>query len=220
MVFLCAASSAVMAQKTITGKVTGAADGIGLPGVNVIVPGTSSGASTDTKGNYSLSLPAGAKSVLFSFIGYEPQTITVGDKSVINVSLSATTKGLGEVVVVGYGVQSRRDVTGTIASVKGSDIKNIPVPDAAAAIQGRVTGVDIVRSDGAPGSTPSIRIRGTGTINNADPLIIIDGIPAGGLSDVNPNDIASMEILKDASSSAIYGTRAANGVVIITTKKR
>jgi TonB-linked SusC/RagA family outer membrane protein len=219
MVFLCAASSAVMAQKTITGKVTGAADGIGLPGVNVIVPGTSSGASTDTKGNYSLSLPAGAKSVLFSFIGYEPQTITVGDKSVINVSLSATTKGLGEVVVVGYGVQSRRDVTGTIASVKGSDIKNIPVPDAAAAIQGRVTGVDIVRSDGAPGSTPAIRIRGTGTINNADPLIIIDGIPAGGLSDVNPNDIASMEILKDASSSAIYGTRAANGVVIITTKK-
>lgn len=219
MVFLCAASSALMAQKTITGKVTGAADGTGLPGVNVTVPGTSSGASTDTKGNYTLSFPAGAKSVLFSFIGYEPQTITVGDKSVINVSLSATTKGLGEVVVVGYGVQNRRDVTGTISSVKGSDIKNIPVPDAASAIQGRVTGVDIVRSDGAPGSTPAIRIRGTGTINNADPLIIIDGIPAGSLSDVNPNDIASMEILKDASSSAIYGTRAANGVVIITTKK-
>jgi TonB-dependent starch-binding outer membrane protein SusC len=219
MVFLCAATSAVMAQKTITGKVTGAADGTGLPGVNVTVPGTSSGASTDTKGNYTLSLPAGAKSVLFSFIGYEPQTITVGDKTVINVSLNATTKGLGEVVVVGYGVQTRRDVTGTIASIKGSDIKNIPVPDAASAIQGRVTGVDIVRSDGAPGSTPSIRIRGTGTINNADPLVIIDGIPASGLSDVNPNDIASMEILKDASSSAIYGTRAANGVVIITTKK-
>lgn len=219
MVFLCAATSAVMAQKIITGKVTGAADGTGLPGVNVIVPGTSSGASTDTKGNYTLSLPAGAKSVLFSFIGYEPQTITVGDKTVINVSLSATTKGLGEVVVVGYGVQTRRDVTGTIASVKGSDIKNLPVPDAASAIQGRVTGVDIVRSDGAPGSTPAIRIRGTGTINNADPLVIIDGIPASGLSDVNPNDIASMEILKDASSSAIYGTRAANGVVIITTKK-
>lgn len=219
MVFLCAATSAVMAQKTITGKVIGAADGTGLPGVNVTVPGTSSGASTDTKGNYTLSLPAGAKSVLFSFIGYEPQTITVGDKTVINVSLSASTKGLGEVVVVGYGVQNRRDVTGTIASVKGSDIKNIPVPDAASAIQGRVTGVDIVRSDGAPGSTPAIRIRGTGTINNADPLVIIDGIPATGLSDVNPNDIASMEILKDASSSAIYGTRAANGVVIITTKK-
>ena len=219
MVFLCAAASAAFAQKTITGKVTGAADGQGLPGVNVTVPGTSSGAITDTKGNYTLSLSAGAKSVLFTFIGYEPQTITIGDKTVINVSLAATTKGLGEVVVVGYGVQTRRDVTGTIASVKGSDIKNIPVPDAAQAIQGRVSGVDIVRSDGASGSTPSIRIRGTGTINNADPLIIIDGIPAGGLSDVNPNDIASMEILKDASSSAIYGTRAANGVVIITTKK-
>lgn len=219
MIFLLAATSAAIAQKTITGKVTGAADGAGLPGVNVLVPGTSNGTSTDTKGNYSLSLPSGAKSVLFSFIGYEPQTITVGDKNVINVSLNATTKGLGEVVVVGYGTQTRRDVTGTIASVKGSDIKNLPVPDAASAIQGRVTGVDIVRSDGAPGSTPSIRIRGTGTINNADPLIIIDGIPAVNLSDVNPNDIASMEILKDASSSAIYGTRAANGVVIITTKK-
>ncbi|MBO9732743.1 MAG: TonB-dependent receptor [Chitinophaga sp.] len=219
MVFLLAVTSAAIAQKTITGKVTGAADGAGLPGVNVLVPGTSNGTSTDAKGNYSLSLPSGAKSVLFSFIGYEPQTITVGDKSVINVSLNATTKGLGEVVVVGYGTQTRRDVTGTIASVKGSDIKNLPVPDAASAIQGRVTGVDIVRSDGAPGSTPSIRIRGTGTINNADPLVIIDGIPATGLNDVNPNDIASMEILKDASSSAIYGTRAANGVVIITTKK-
>ncbi|MBS0029193.1 SusC/RagA family TonB-linked outer membrane protein [Chitinophaga sp. 22321] len=219
MVFLCAATSAAFAQKTLTGKVTGAADGAGLPGVNVTVPGTASGASTDTKGNYTLSLPPGAKSVLFSFIGYEPQTVTIGDKTVINVSLSATTKGLGEVVVVGYGVQSRRDVTGTIASVKGSDIKNLPVSDAAQAIQGRVTGVDIVRSDASPGSTPSIRIRGTGTINNSDPLIIIDGVPAGGLADVSPNDIASMEILKDASSSAIYGTRAANGVVIITTKK-
>jgi len=219
LVFLCAATSAAFAQKTLTGKVTGAADGAGLPGVNVTVPGTSSGASTDTKGNYTLSLPPGAKSVLFSFIGYEPQTVTIGEKTIINVSLSATTKGLGEVVVVGYGVQSRRDVTGTIASVKGSDIKNLPVSDAAQAIQGRVTGVDIVRSDASPGSTPSIRIRGTGTINNSDPLIIIDGVPAGGLSDVSPNDIASMEILKDASSSAIYGTRAANGVVIITTKK-
>lgn len=219
MVFLCAATSAALAQKTLTGKVTGAADGAALPGVNVTVPGTSSGASTDTKGNYTLSLPAGAKSVLFSFIGYEPQTVTIGDKTVIDISLSATSKGLGEVVVVGYGVQNRRDVTGTIASVKGSDIKNLPVSDAAQAIQGRVTGVDIVRSDASPGSTPSIRIRGTGTINNAEPLIIIDGVPAGGLSDVSPNDIASMEILKDASSSAIYGTRAANGVVIITTKK-
>lgn len=219
MIFLCAATSVAFAQKTLTGKVTGAADGAGLPGVNVIVTGTSAGASTDAKGNYTLSLPPGAKSVLFSFIGYEPQTITIGDKTVINVSLAATTKGLGEVVVVGYGVQSRRDVTGTIASVKGSDIKNLPVSDAAQAIQGRVTGVDIVRSDASPGSTPSIRIRGTGTINNADPLVIIDGVPAGGLSDVSPNDIASMEILKDASSSAIYGTRAANGVVIITTKK-
>lgn len=219
MIFLCSVCSTALAQRILTGKVTGAADGAGLPGVNVTVPGTGSGTATDSKGNYRLSLPDGAKSVYFSFIGFEPQTITIGDKTVINVSLGETAKGLGEVVVVGYGVQTRRDVTGTIASVKGADIKNLPVSDPAQAIQGRVSGVDIVRSDAAPGSAPDIRIRGTGTINNASPLVIIDGVPAGGLSDVSPNDIASMEVLKDASSSAIYGTRAANGVIIITTKR-
>ncbi|PSL46238.1 TonB-linked SusC/RagA family outer membrane protein [Chitinophaga niastensis] len=219
LVFLCAATSAAIAQKTITGKVTGAADGVSLPGVNITVPGTSSGANTDAKGNFSVQVPAGATSLHFSYLGYDPQSITIGNQTSINVALTATAKGLGEVVVVGYGVQNRRDVTGTISSLKGADIKNLPVSDAAQAMQGRVSGVDIVRSDGSPGSTPSIRIRGTGTINNAEPLVIIDGVPAGGISDVNPNDIASMEILKDASSSAIYGTRAANGVVIITTKK-
>ncbi|WP_199417013.1 SusC/RagA family TonB-linked outer membrane protein [Chitinophaga silvatica] len=219
MIFLCASSSMLLAQKTISGKVTGANDSAPLPGVTVAVPGTSAGTSTNAQGAYSVTLPAGAQSLQFSFMGYETQSITIGSQTTINVQLISTTKGLGEVVVVGYGTQTRRDVTGTISSIKGTDIKNLPVSDAGAAMQGRVTGVEIVRSDGAPGSAPSIRIRGTGTINNSDPLVIIDGVPAGGLNDVNPNDIASMEILKDASSSAIYGTRAANGVVIITTKK-
>ena len=218
-ILLCLISGAALAQRTITGKVTDAADGSGLPGVNVTVPGTGSGATTDATGHFKLTVPDAGKTLSFSFIGYLAQTVNIGEQTTINVSLTATAKGLGEVVVVGYGVQNRRDVTGTISSIKGSDIKNLPVSDAAQAIQGRVSGVDIVRSDGSPGTEPSIRIRGTGTINNADPLVIIDGVPATGLSDVSPNDIASMEILKDASSSAIYGTRAANGVIIITTKK-
>ncbi|SFD78395.1 TonB-linked outer membrane protein, SusC/RagA family [Chitinophaga sp. CF118] len=219
VILLCLVTGAVFAQRTVTGKVTDAGDGSGLPGVNVTVPGTTSGATTDASGNFKLTVPDAGKTLSFSFIGYEAQTLAIGEQTVFNVGLKSTTKGLGEVVVVGYGVQNRRDVTGTISSIKGADIKNLPVSDAAQAIQGRVTGVDIVRSDGSPGTEPSIRIRGTGTINNADPLVIIDGIPATGLSDVSPNDIASMEILKDASSSAIYGTRAANGVIIITTKK-
>ncbi|RBL91659.1 SusC/RagA family TonB-linked outer membrane protein [Chitinophaga flava] len=219
LIVLCTATATAIAQKTITGKVTGAADGAGLPGVTITVPGTSTGTQTDVNGHFRLQTPANAQTLSFSFMGYEPLTITIANREVINVALQSTSKGLGEVVVVGYGVQNRRDVTGTISSVKGADINNLPVSDAAQAMQGRVTGVDIVRSDGQPGSTPSIRIRGTGTINNAEPLIIIDGVPASGLSDINPNDIASMEVLKDASSSAIYGTRAANGVIIITSKK-
>jgi TonB-linked SusC/RagA family outer membrane protein len=219
LILLCLITGVALAQRTITGKVTDAGDGNGLPGVNVTVPGTSTGATTDGSGHFKLTVPDAGKTLTFSFLGYQAQTITIGEQTVLNVSLVATTKGLGEVVVVGYGVQNRRDVTGTISSIKGADIKNLPVSDAAQAIQGRVSGVDIVRSDGSPGTEPAIRIRGTGTINNADPLVIIDGVPAAGLSDVNPNDIASMEILKDASSSAIYGTRAANGVIIITTKK-
>lgn len=207
------------AQRVITGKVTDAADGNGLPGVSVALPGAQGGTTTDAGGQYRIQVPASVASLSFSFLGYQPQTVTIGEQNAVNVALQSTAKGLGEVVVVGYGVQTRRDVTGTISSIKGADIKNLPVSDAAQAIQGRVSGVDIVRSDGSPGTTPAIRIRGTGTINNAEPLVIIDGVPAGGINDVSPNDIASMEILKDASSSAIYGTRAANGVVIITTKK-
>jgi TonB-dependent starch-binding outer membrane protein SusC len=133
--------------------------------------------------------------------------------------LIADSETLSEVVVVGYGTQERKDVTGSISSVKGSDIANLPVSAVQQALQGRTAGVNIVRSGGEPGNAGAIRIRGVGTVNDANPLIIIDGVPAGSLSDVNPNDVESMEVLKDASSSAIYGTRAANGVVIVTTKR-
>ena len=180
--------------------------------------------STDKQGQFVLSnVPAGSYEVEITFVGYQTvkRNITVTDAAPadITVSLQIVASGLTDVVVVGYGTQAKRDVTGTISSVKGDDFKNLPVSNAAQALQGRASGVDVVRDDGAPGAAYTIRVRGTGTINNSDPLIVVDGVPASGLNTVNPNDIASIEILKDASSSAIYGTRAANGVVLVTTKK-
>ena len=189
-----------------------------LSGVTVKVHGSSRAVVTNEKGEFTLTAPDDAM-LDISYVGYKAQTLSAKGQKFLQVFLQPSASGLNEVVVVGYGTQRKRDVTGSISSVKGDDIKNLPTSNAADALQGRATGVDIVRNDGSPGSTPSIRIRGTGTINNSDPLIVIDGVPSGGFNDVNPNDIASMEILKDASASAIYGSRAANGVVLITTKK-
>jgi len=193
-----------------------------LEGAAITVKGLT-GVVTDKDGKFELNIPAGSYQVEISHVGYKTITrsITVGGEAVnLTVALQPAATGLTETVVVGYGSQRKRDVTGSISSVKGEDIKNLPVSNAADALQGRATGVDIVRDDGAPGSVPSIRVLGTGTINNADPLYVIDGVPTtGGLKDINSNDIASIEVLKDASASAIYGSRAANGVVLITTKK-
>ena len=206
------------AQKVITGTISDSS-GTRLGSVSIIVPGTSTGAASDDKGNFRITVPASASRLEFSLVGYLNQVINIDNKTELTVILPSLATGLKDVVVVGYGVQRKRDVTGTISSIKGDDLRNIPVSSAVQGLQGRASGVDIVRSDGSPGSVPNIRIRGTGTINSADPLVVIDGVPAGNLNDVNPNDIASIEILKDASSSAIYGTRAANGVVLVTTKK-
>ncbi len=208
----------IYAQSTVTGTVSDV-DGSKLQSVTVTVASTSVATVTDKNGRFSISVPAGRTDLEFTMVGYDKQTVSIAGKNDISVTMQASAGSLKDVVVVGYGTQRKRDVTGTISSVKGDDFKNLPVSSSAQALQGRASGVDIVRSDGAPGSIPTIRIRGTGTVNAADPLVIIDGVPAGGLNDVSPNDIASIEILKDASASAIYGTRAANGVVIITTKK-
>jgi TonB-linked SusC/RagA family outer membrane protein len=195
-----------------------------VEGAAVLIKKLNAGAVTGKDGKFDLAVPtAGSYDLEVSFIGFKTttKTVNVGGTGIngVEITLQSSTAGLTDVVVIGYGTQSKKDVTGTISSVKGDDIKNLPVSNAASALQGRAAGVDIVRADGSPGSTPSIRIRGTGTINEADPLVVIDGVPAGSLNDVNPNDIASIEILKDASSSAIYGSRAANGVVLVTTKK-
>jgi len=194
-----------------------------IPGATVSIKKLNLIAATDIQGRFQFNVPPGEYDITVTYVGIKPiqKHVVVGDQAgediIIIVPASAST--LNEVVVVGYGTQSKRNVTGSVVSVKGTELQNIPVSNPAQALQGKAAGVDIVRSDGSPGSVPSIRVRGTGTINNSDPLVIIDGVPAGGLNDVNANDIASVDVLKDASASAIYGSRAANGVVIITTKK-
>jgi len=194
-----------------------------IEGAAVTVKSLGTGTVTNKQGKFQLNLPNGNYEIEISFVGYKTvlKSVTVSNDQPVNISitLQVSATGLTDMVVVGYGSQRKRDLTGSVSSVKGEDIKNLPVSNVADALQGRATGVDIVHDDGSPGNVPSIRILGTGTINNSDPLIVIDGVPSGGLNDVNTNDIASIEILKDASASAIYGSRAANGVVLITTKK-
>ena len=202
----------------VKGRVTGD-NGESVPGVSIILKGSGTGTVTDVNGGYSLNLPDATGTLVFSYIGYVTQEVAVNNRSTIDVVLKTDIQQLGEVVVVGYGTQEKKDVTGAISAVKGADIQNLPTGGAQQALQGRAAGVNVIRNGGAPGNAGSIRIRGLGTVNNADPLIVIDGVPAGSMNDVNPNDIESMDILKDASASAIYGTRAANGVVLITTKR-
>ncbi|AKD05159.1 TonB-dependent receptor [Pontibacter korlensis] len=213
---------------TVTGKVTDDS-GVGLPGVTVVVRGTTRGTSTDLNGNFTLSVPQTGAVLVFSYIGYASQEVPVGNQTTINVTLGQDTKALQEVVVVGYGTQRKSDVTGSVTSVSEEDFQqgNITTPEQL--ISGKVAGVQISSNGGAPGSGSRIRIRGGSSLNASnDPLIVIDGVPvdnssvsgsANPLSLINPNDIESFNILKDASATAIYGSRASNGVIIITTKK-
>ncbi len=217
---ILAFSNFALAQFEIRGTVS-TESGEPLIGVSVLVVGTSTGTVTDFEGNYSLEAPSSDAVLRFSYIGYETREVTVGNQSVINVVLTEGSTQLKEIVVTGYGTQEKEDITGAISSVDGDDFSNLPVIGASQALQGRAAGVNVVRNGGAPGNGGSIRIRGTGTINNANPLVIIDGVPVANanINDINPNDIESIEVLKDASASAIYGQRAANGVVIVTTKR-
>ncbi|SEN58634.1 TonB-linked outer membrane protein, SusC/RagA family [Mucilaginibacter gossypiicola] len=204
----------------VKGKVVDA-KGEPLIGVNIRLQGTNQGTTTDANGNFSIDAPINGV-LEISYIGFEKKIVTITGSQTLNITLVALPSALTEVVVVGYGTTKKIDVTGSVASVKGTDIQNLPVASATQALDGRAAGVNIVRNDGSPGAASSIRIRGTGTLNDANPLIVVDGVPTSdpdALSDINPNDIASVDILKDASAAAIYGTRAANGVVLVTTKR-
>jgi TonB-linked SusC/RagA family outer membrane protein len=223
----------------ITGKVTTLDDGSTLAGATVQEKGTTNGTQTDSEGRYSIQASSSSSVLVFSFVGTISKEITVGSQSVIDIQLAADSRSLGEVVVTGFGSQIKRDLTGNIASIKGADIQNTPVPNFNQALQGRAAGVFVESNNGKVGEGVKVRIRGTGSISASnDPLYVIDGIPVNSsalagsatsgsspapsgnpLADINFNDIESFEILKDASAAAIYGSRAANGVVLITTKK-
>ncbi|MEM7369526.1 MAG: TonB-dependent receptor [Bacteroidota bacterium] len=217
----------LQAQKTVSGTMTGEDVNSPLVGGTVTVQNTTVGALTNESGQYSVSVPEGATTLVFSYIGYETQEVEIGNRTEVNVSLSPATSELDEVVVVGYGTQRKSNVTGSIVSVQADDIAKVQSPSFDVAMQGKVPGVYVTTNGGQPGGGVFVRIRGIGSINNSNPLYVIDGVIVGAgnnensnpLATINPNDIASIDILKDAASTAIYGARAANGVVLITTKR-
>jgi TonB-linked SusC/RagA family outer membrane protein len=215
----------------ISGTVTSTEDGLALPGVNVTVKGTTIGAITDTNGRYTLTAPSNAKALTFSFVGYRTIEVPIAGKTRIDAALQQDVFNVEEVVVVAYGTQQKRDIPGSVSSVKADAIKNVPVQSFDQALQGKAAGVAITLPNGVLNNPPVIRIRGYNSISGSSyPLVVVDGVPIatgnwGGnastnaLADINPADIASMDILKDASATALYGSRAANGVIIITTKR-
>mgnify|MGYP002777690978 CR=1 FL=1 len=213
-------STITQAVFRVSGTVKDAAGG-GLPGVNVVEKGSSRGATTDANGGYQLDVTDGNAVLVFSSIGYARQEVTVGNRSVIDVTMQTDDRSLDEVVVIGYGTVRKSDLTGSVAQIKGDRLLDRQAVNLGQALQGRIPGLDVAINTSAPGSQPRYRIRGVGSINsNLDPLFVVDGII--GVTNpnlLNPNDIESVEVLKDASATAIYGARGANGVIIITTKR-
>ncbi|MGZ5190134.1 MAG: SusC/RagA family TonB-linked outer membrane protein, partial [Flavisolibacter sp.] len=202
----------------VSGRVTGTG-GAALSGVSVTIKGTNNGTTTDEGGNFSISVPDENSVLIFSYIGYATQEVTVGSNTTVSISMTSTASQMDNIVVVGYGTQRKIDVTGSVAQIKGEEINKQPAPNAISSLQGKVAGVQITNS-GAPGASPEMRIRGTGTIyGSSSPLYVVDGVWFDDISFLNPADIENISILKDASSESIYGIRAANGVVLVTTKK-
>ncbi len=210
--------SVIYAQKVVTGSVL---DPTNHPvsGATVNVTGTNNSTQTDLSGNFSISVPQGKNSLTISYVGNETQTIDISDKTVVSIALKTTNNPLEGVVVVGYGTQKRSDVTGAIGTVSAKEIQDEPVLQIGQALQGKVAGLQVSQNSGAPGSGLLIRVRGTGTVNNAEPLYVVDGNPNVNPLDIAPDQIESIQVLKSASASAIYGAQGANGVVLITTKQ-
>ena len=218
LIFGFAISLAYAQERTITGNVSSAEEGA-LPGVNILIQGTGQGTVSDVEGNYNLVVPGPEAVLVYSSIGYTTEAVTVGNQTIIDMVLIPDITSLKEIVVTGYTAQSRRDITGAISSVDTEKMVEMPAASFTQQLQGRVPGVT-VGQDNRPGAAPLIRIRGWGTINNNNPLYVIDGIPTkSDIQSINPANIESIQILKDAAAASIYGARAANGVIIVTTKK-
>src|SRR5690606_30500559 len=210
------AESSLLKQQAVSGMVS---DSVGTPiaGVSVTIKGQQRGTITGQDGHFTIEAQS-TDVLVFSMVGYRSQEVSAG-AGTIRVVLSMLPSNLEEVVVVGYGVQRKRDLTGAVSQIKGEDLKNMPVRNATEALQGQVAGVLITATGGSPGTPPAVRIRGIGTVNDNNPLYVVDGLPQSDIGWLNPNDITSMEVLKDDSATAIYGARAANGVIMVTTAK-
>jgi TonB-linked SusC/RagA family outer membrane protein len=216
----CSFTLAQQSGTLITGNVTDPVTGTAMPGVNVLVKGSSIGTVTDVDGNYSLQVPDGNAVLVFSFIGYTSREVAVEDQTTINVALAEDVQNLSEVVVVGYGVKEKRSVTSSISKLENTNLNQVPNARVENTLAGRIAGVQVTNTRNRPGEAPQIRVRGFGSISAGnDPLVVIDGFPGGSLAQLNMNDIESIEVLKDASSTAIYGSRGAGGVIIVTTKR-
>ncbi|MCK5462905.1 MAG: carboxypeptidase-like regulatory domain-containing protein, partial [Bacteroidales bacterium] len=208
-------------DRTITGTLKDAGENTPLIGATIQIKGTTLGTVTDIDGNFELIVPTEAETIVFSYVGYLPQEVEIGDKTVFDILLTEDIQQLDEVVVIGYGTQKKSDLTGAIATVSGDELARESVAGLDQALQGRAAGVHVTQSSGRPGAPINVKIRGVGTVNNTEPLYVVDGIPmtSNDIISISPNDIESMAILKDASATAIYGSRAANGVVMITTNR-
>ncbi len=217
---LMVSGMAAYAQKAVTGKVTDGSDGSGLPGVSVSVKGTTTGSVTDATGSYKVNVASDDAVLAFSFIGYVSQEVAVGNRSSIDIALAADLQSLQEVVVIGYGEAKRKDVTGSITQVTAKEFNSGVNQNPLQSIQGKVAGLTITQGSGDPNASPTVRLRGyTSLAGGSDPLYVVDGVIGVPINSISPNDIETMDVLKDASASAIYGSRAANGVIMITTKR-
>jgi len=215
---MLAAGTSLLAQTIVTGVVTGSDTKETLPGVNIIVKGTNKGVITDIDGNYSIELQAGENFLQFSYTGYKMTEVNVGTNTIVNVELQVISELLDEIVVIGYGTVRKSDLTGAVSSLKSDEISKITSINPEQSLQGKVTGVQVSSNSGAPGSGVTVRVRGVGTINNSSPIYVVDGMILDDISFLNSADILSMEVLKDASATAIYGSRGANGVILVQTK--
>lgn len=219
LIFSLTVSLAIAQQRTINGTVTSENEGP-LVGVNVVVQGTTIGGTTDISGNYSITVPGPEAVLVFSYIGYTPLNVTVGSQSRIDVVLEPTMSALGEIVVTGYSTQKKKEITSSISRVSSEEFNKGSISSPEQLIIGKVAGLSISRPGGNPNEGYNIRLRGLSTVGaNTQPLVVIDGVIGGSLDNVDPNDIESMNVLKDGSAASIYGTRGSSGVIIVTTKR-
>ncbi|MFC4211885.1 SusC/RagA family TonB-linked outer membrane protein [Pedobacter lithocola] len=230
-ILLFVAASAFGQERTITGTVTGKEDGLPIPGVSVKIKGSSIGTTTSSDGKFSIRVSSSSATLEFSSIGYAAESRQIGSSNLVNISLSSDAKTLTDVVVVGYGTVSKKDNTSSVSKITGGQVTDVSIPSFDRALAGKATGVQVITPSGLLGQAPQIRIRGVNSISSGtSPLVVIDGVPslsgnvggftsANALADVNPNDIESIDILKDGAATAVYGSRAANGVILITTKR-